>query len=103
MRGRDLILQHEGFIAEVSYEDGDEAMHGSTVNTRTVLHFAGKTVAELKEAFASTIDDYRAWCEERGVELDKFYSGTLFGVPCRGSSDASSEDTSTLTPYLATR
>jgi len=72
-----MISRHEGFIAEVSYEDGDALMHGSTVNTRAVLHFAGKTVDELKAAFADTIDDYREWCKERGVEPEKPYSGTL--------------------------
>jgi len=54
-----VILKHEGFIAEVTYEDGDELMHGTTVNTRAVLHFAGKTVDELKAAFAGTIDACR--------------------------------------------
>lgn len=72
-----MILRHEGFIAEVAYEDGDEFMHGSTVNTRAVLHFAGKSIDELRAAFADTIADYREWCRERGVEPEKPYSGTL--------------------------
>lgn len=72
-----MILKHDGFIAEVAYEDGDELMHGSTTNTRAVLHFSGKTVDELKAAFADTIADYRDWCNERGVEPEKPYSGTL--------------------------
>lgn len=72
-----MILKHDGFVAEVTYEDGDELMHGSTVNTHAVLHFSGKTVDELKAAFADTIADYREWCKERGVEAEKPYSGTL--------------------------
>ncbi len=72
-----MILKHDGFIAEVTYEDGDDLMHGSTVNTRSTLHFAGRTVDELKAAFRETIEDYRAWCAERGVEPEKGYSGTL--------------------------
>jgi predicted HicB family RNase H-like nuclease len=72
-----MILRHEGFIAEVGYEDGDELMHGTTINTRAVLHFAGKTIDEVKTAFAETIANYRDWCRERGVEPEKPYSGTL--------------------------
>lgn len=72
-----MILKHEGYIAEISYEDGDDLMHGSTINTRATLHFAGRNIAELKAAFAETIDDYREWCVERGVEPEKPYSGTL--------------------------
>lgn len=72
-----MILKHEGFIARVDYEDGDELMHGSTINTRAVLHFAGKNIKELKRAFIATIADYRDWCRERNVEAEKPYSGTL--------------------------
>jgi len=72
-----MILKHEGYIAEIAYEDGDETMHGATINTRAVLHFAGRDIAELKAAFADTIADYREWRRERGVEPEKPYSGAL--------------------------
>jgi predicted HicB family RNase H-like nuclease len=72
-----MILKHESYIAEITYDDGDETMHGATINTRAVLHFAGRDIAELKAAFADTIEDYREWCRERGVEPEKPYSGAL--------------------------
>lgn len=72
-----MILRHEGYIAEIGYEDGDELMHGDTINTRATLHFAGRNIDELKAAFADTIADYREWCKERGVEPERPYSGTL--------------------------
>lgn len=72
-----MILKHNGFVAEVGYEDGDRLMHGSVINTRAVLHFAGGNIEELRQAFADTIADYRYWCKERGVEPEKPYSGTL--------------------------
>ncbi len=72
-----MILKHDGYIAEVGYEEGDTLMHGSVLNARAVLHFAGRDIEALKAAFAETIADYRAWCEERRVEPEKPYSGTL--------------------------
>lgn len=72
-----MILKHDGYIAEVSYEEGDTLMHGVVVNARAVLHFAGRDIAELKAAFADTVADYRDWCRERGVEPERPYSGTL--------------------------
>jgi predicted HicB family RNase H-like nuclease len=72
-----MNLKHEGYIAEVGYEEGDELMHGAVVNARAVLHFAGRDIEELKAAFADTIEDYREWCKERGVEPERPYSGTL--------------------------
>jgi predicted HicB family RNase H-like nuclease len=72
-----MILKHEGYIAEVGYEDGDALMHGAVVNARAVLHFAGRDINELKAAFVDTIADYRDWRQERGVEPERPYSGTL--------------------------
>lgn len=72
-----MILRHEGYIAEVTYEDGDELMHGSTINTHAVLHFSGRDIGEMRQAFTDTIADYRDWCKERGIEPEKQYSGTL--------------------------
>jgi predicted HicB family RNase H-like nuclease len=72
-----LILKHEGYLAEVSYVDGDELMRGTTINTRSTLHFAGLSLGELQRAFVETNAEYKAWCAERGVEPEKGYSGTL--------------------------
>jgi predicted HicB family RNase H-like nuclease len=72
-----MMLKHDGYIAEVTYEEGDASMNGVVVNARATLHFAGRDIEELRKAFAETITDYRDWCEERGVEPEKPYSGTL--------------------------
>jgi predicted HicB family RNase H-like nuclease len=72
-----MILKHDGYIAEVTYEESDALMNGVVVNARATLHFAGRDIDELRRAFSETIDDYLDWCKERGVEPDKPYSGTL--------------------------
>ena len=72
-----MIRKHEGYIAEVDYEEGDELMHGAAVNARAVLHFAGRDIEELKAAFVDTIADCREWRHERGVEPERPCSGTL--------------------------
>lgn len=72
-----MVLSHEGYVAEVTYEEGDQLMHGTAINERAVLHFAGRNIEELKAAFADTIADYRDWCRDRGLELERPYSGTL--------------------------
>src|SRR5436189_1105042 len=45
------------------------------MNTRDVITFQGKSVAELKTAFQDSVDDYLAFCAERGEEPDKPFSG----------------------------
>lgn len=70
-------MNHEGYVATLEIDDEAGIIHGRVVNARAVLTFEGNTVAELREAFADTIADYRDWCRERGVEPEKPYSGTL--------------------------
>lgn len=72
-----VTLTHKGYIAEVSYDEGDTDMHGTVLNARAVLHFAGSSVAELRQAFADTVADYEAWCRHEGEEPEKPYSGNI--------------------------
>jgi predicted HicB family RNase H-like nuclease len=70
-------MTHEGYIADISLDEETGLLSGVVLNTRATLHFAGKTVEELKVAFADTIEDYRDWCRAEGKEPEKPYSGTL--------------------------
>jgi predicted HicB family RNase H-like nuclease len=70
-------MTHDGYIAEISLDEETGLLAGIVLNTRATLHFAGKTIEELKAGFADTIDDYRNWCRAEGKEPEKPYSGTL--------------------------
>src|SRR6266545_7531662 len=70
-------MTHEGYIAEIDLDQDAGLMNGVVLNTRATLHFAGRTVDDLRQAFADTIADYRNWRQERGAEPEKPYSGTL--------------------------
>jgi hypothetical protein len=40
-----MILEHKGYIAKVTYHEGDNDMHGQVLNTaKDVLHFAGRSI-----------------------------------------------------------
>ena len=51
--------------------------HGEVLDLKDVITFQGKSVDELEQAFRDSIDDYLAFCEERGEEPDKPFSGRL--------------------------
>jgi predicted HicB family RNase H-like nuclease len=70
-------MTHDGYIAEIMLDEEAGLLSGIVLNTRATLHFAGKTVEELKAAFAETIEDYREWCRSEGKGPEKPYSGTL--------------------------
>lgn len=70
-------LTHEGYIAELTVDADAGVIHGEVINTRDVLTFSAKNPADLKAAFADTIEDYREWCASKGETPQKPLSGTV--------------------------
>ncbi len=68
-------MTYKGYEATVDYDEEAELLHGEVMNLRDVIMFQGQSVAELKQAFAGSVDDYLAFCKARGEEPEKPYSG----------------------------
>ncbi|MEZ5890618.1 MAG: type II toxin-antitoxin system HicB family antitoxin [Xanthobacteraceae bacterium] len=68
-------MRYKNYEAVVEYDDDVGIFHGEVVNLRDVITFQGKSVAELKKAFAASVEDYLAFCKERGEEPEKPFSG----------------------------
>jgi predicted HicB family RNase H-like nuclease len=68
-------MSYKGYEANVEYDEDAEIFHGEVADLRDVITFQGKSVAELKKALADSIEDYLAFCKERGEEPDKPFSG----------------------------
>lgn len=68
---------YKGYVAEIWYEEDDRAFHGLVRGVRDTVHFTGTNSDELSQAFRDSVDDYLRFCEERGVEPQKPYSGKL--------------------------
>lgn len=69
------MMEYKGYIGKVEFDDEAEIFHGDIINTRDVITFQGNSVAELTKAFRESVDDYLAFCKERGESPDKPYSG----------------------------
>jgi predicted HicB family RNase H-like nuclease len=71
-------MKYKGYFGEVKYFD-DEAgiIHGEVIGLKDIITFQGQSVKELKKAFHESIDDYLAWCKERGEKPEKTYSGNI--------------------------
>jgi predicted HicB family RNase H-like nuclease len=70
-------MTHDGYVATIDLDEEAELFDGEVINTRDVLTFQGRTIDELKTAFADTIADYVDWCRERGKEPERPYSGNF--------------------------
>ncbi len=71
------MLEHKGYTGRVEFDDEAGLFHGEVIDLRDVVTFQGKSVQELEEAFRDSVDDYLEFCEERGEEPDKPFSGRL--------------------------
>lgn len=69
------MMKYKGYEAIVEFDDEAEIFHGEVINTRDVITFQGDSVNELKQAFKDSVDDYLAFCQERGEEPEKPFSG----------------------------
>lgn len=69
------MMEYKGYIGKVEFDDEAGILHGEVVNTRDVITFQGESVTELQKAFRESVDDYLAFCKQRGEEPDKPFSG----------------------------
>ena len=69
------MMTYQSYEALVEYDEDADLFHGEIVNLRDVITFQGRSTAELKKAFAESVEDYLAFCAKRGEEPEKPFSG----------------------------
>jgi predicted HicB family RNase H-like nuclease len=69
------MMEYKGYVGKVEFDDEAGIFHGEVIDTRDVITFQGRSVDELKTAFRDSIDDYLAFCKQRGEEPSKPFSG----------------------------
>ena len=68
-------MHYKGYEAVIEFDEDAEIFHGEIINLRDVITFQGTSASELKSAFADSVEDYLAFCQKRGEEPEKPYSG----------------------------
>ena len=71
------LLKYKGYEGTVEYSAEDGCLIGRVLHIRSVLGYAGDTVAEVKAMFEEAVDEYLALCEEKGWTPEKPYKGSL--------------------------
>jgi predicted HicB family RNase H-like nuclease len=70
-------MKYKSYTAIVTFDDEAEIFHGEVQDLRDVITFQGQSVAELRREFKASVDDYLAWCKERGKSPEKPFSGQV--------------------------
>ena len=69
------MMKYKNYVGVVEFDNEAGIFHGEVINTRDVVTFQGSSVKEIQKAFRESIDDYLAFCKERGEDPDKPFAG----------------------------
>lgn len=70
-------MTYKGYAAKIEYSDEDQCLVGHVAGIRDVIGFHADNVADLRKAFEEAVDDYLAYCVERGREPLRPASGKI--------------------------
>jgi len=70
-------MTYKGYTGIVEFDEEAHIFHGEVVGLKDVITFQGTSVDELEKAMIDSIEFYLSWCEERGKEPEKPYSGKM--------------------------
>lgn len=69
------MMEYKGYLGKVVFDPQAGLFHGEVINTRDIITFQGESVSELNTAFRESVNDYLAFCHQRGEAPEKPFSG----------------------------
>ena len=68
-------LTYKGYQGRFEYDSNADIFHGEVLHLNDVVTFQGRSIDELKQTLADSVEDYLALCSEVGKEPEKPFSG----------------------------
>lgn len=65
------MLHHKGYRGRIEFDDQTRRLHGEVLDTHGMITFEGRSVDEVEASFREAVDDYLAFCAERGEEPEE--------------------------------
>ncbi|MCL2810709.1 MAG: type II toxin-antitoxin system HicB family antitoxin [Clostridia bacterium] len=70
-------LEYKGYVAKVEYSAEDHVLFGRVEGICDLVTFESGSIDDIESEFQKSVDEYLAFCEEKGKQPDKAYSGTF--------------------------
>ena len=70
-------MNHKGYTARVDFDERDSIFVGRVLGLHAIISFHGETVAELRSAFETAVEDFLLDCKQQGIRPEKPASGKL--------------------------
>ena len=64
-------IMYKGYVGTVEYTTEDDVLFGKILGIRGLFLYEGESLSEIKSAFQEAVDEYLAFCEEKGIEPEK--------------------------------
>jgi predicted HicB family RNase H-like nuclease len=65
-----MTLMHHGeYVARVTYDEAIGSFFGEVINTTDVITFYGRSVEELRQEMAASIEAHLDACRAKGVSI----------------------------------
>ena len=71
------MLTYKGYVAKVDIDVEEGILSGRVINIRDVIHFEADTLRQLQKEFQFSVDDYIAFCKEKGIKPEEPRSGKI--------------------------
>ncbi len=71
------MMEYKGYVGAISYDPAADIFRGEIANLGEVVTFEGRSVNDLKHALAEAVEQYLAFCRERGEKPDRPFSGRM--------------------------
>jgi predicted HicB family RNase H-like nuclease len=68
---------YKGYTGSVDFDEDDLVFHGRIVGIRDIVTFEAETARDLIQAFHDSVDDYLTFCNEKGQDPEKPFSGNI--------------------------
>ncbi len=59
-------MKYKGYLGTVELDAEQNLLHGTVCGIKDVIHYEAQNAADLQRAFHASVDDYLAFCAERG-------------------------------------
>src|SRR5438046_2139565 len=69
------MMRYKGYIGRVEYDPDAKLLHGEVVGVRDVITFQADSATDIERAFRESVDDYLAFCRQRGETPERPHSG----------------------------
>ena len=69
------ILTYKGYQGRFDYDPEADIFYGEVLHLTDVITFQGRSIDELKQALADSVEDYLEFCAQKGKIAEKPYSG----------------------------